>query len=686
MYSILSTTSPLTELAGVGPVLASRLKRLGLATVEDLLTYFPTRYEDFSKLAPIAKLPVGERVTIAGRVQVVSTRRARRRRLTITEALVSDSTGTVKAVWFNQPYLAKSLLPGNTVLLAGKLVSSSYGLQLEQPTWEKEERGSIHTSRLVPLYPLTAQLSHRQLRSLVARVLPLAHALPDWLPPPVREQAKLMALPEAITALHFPKNVTELTAARRRVTFNELYLMHLAARRARQALGRTAPRIPFAPPTREFVAQLPWPLTPDQRVAAWQVLQDMGRRQPMLRLLQGDVGSGKTIVAGLAAFNAAAAGWQMALLAPTEILAHQHFTTLERLFRDWPVRVGLLTRGYHRLAGEKTASAATVRARAARGQLDVLVGTHALLQSPVSFHRLGLVVVDEQHRFGVHARQALAGAAGGVVPHFLSLSATPIPRSLALTLFGDLELSVLKTLPPGRQPITTTIVPPAGRPRAYELMRREIAKGNRVFIVCPLIDESDEGGVRAATAERERLQREVFPHTPVELLHGRMPSKDKTAVMHRFQSGEAPVLVSTTVVEVGVDVPAATIMAVEGAERFGLAQLHQLRGRVGRSERPSTCLLLTETEAGARHPRLAAAARFSSGFALAEFDLKHRGPGDLLGDVQSGWLKLRFAELADLALMDLVRQAGSRTLALDPTLRMFPQLLDKLRELTVHPE
>ena len=684
---MLSLDDSIRHIPGVGNVTAERLQRLGLAKVADLLNHFPTRYEDFSKLLPIAELRVGEQVTVRGTIQLVSSRRARHRRLTITEALVSDGTGTVKAVWFNQPYLSKSLSAGNTVLLAGKLTSSSYGLQLEHPTWEPESKSGLHTGRLVPQYPLTANLTQHQLRALVARALPCAHAITDWLPAEVLSETKIMPLVEAITTLHFPSSLTQLRAARQRVTFNELYLMHLAAKLARRALGQSpAPAIPFALQTKGFVAKLPWQLTRDQKVAAWQIIQDLGRTQPMFRLLQGDVGSGKTVVAGIAALNASAAGFQTALLAPTEILAHQHFTTLTKFFANGKTRLALLTRGHHELTTASRATAAALRHKISQGAVDIVVGTHTLLQSSVTWQRLGLVVIDEQHRFGVEQRQMLTNGAGGTTPHLLSLSATPIPRSLALTLFGDLDLSILASLPVGRQPITTTIVAPDDRNHVYNLIRIEIAQGNRAFIICPLIDEGDAGDVQAVTTERERLAKEIFTDIPVGLLHGKMSSRDKVKAMNDFKQGATPILVSTSVVEVGVDVPEATVMAIENAERFGLAQLHQLRGRVGRSHRPSTCFLMLDDIKTQAQPRLQAFTRYNSGFALAEYDLKTRGPGDLLGQAQSGFLKLRFAELADAKLLELVRRSVQNTLAHDPELTQAPALRAKVNELSIHPE
>ncbi len=683
---MLQLEDAVTALPGVGTAIQKRLQRLGVNCIRDLLYHFPSRYEDFSRLLPIRELKTGERVTIHGKVQLVNSRRAFRRRLNITEALISDGSGSVKAVWFNQPYLAKQLAPGTEVLLAGQLAHSKYGLQLEHPTLELAERGGIHTGRLVPIYPTVADLPQRTLRTVIARILPLAQNLADWLPKEVLRGAYLTGLAESVRQLHAPETGSALAGARRRVAFEELFLIHLASRLARLPLTqRTAAAIPFDERTKELVASLPWQLTQGQRLSAWQIIQDMGKAVPMLRLLEGDVGSGKTVVAGLACFNACLAGYQAAIMAPTEILAQQHYATLTKLFRNWPIRLGLVTRGKYSASDADEASPAVVKRRVANGDIGLTIGTHALLESSISFGRLGLIVVDEQHRFGVEQRKLLTEQSG-LTPHLLSLSATPIPRSLALTIFGDLELSVLKDLPAGRRTIDTRIVPPDKRNEAYELIRREVSAGNRAFIVCPLIDESDALGVRAATEEHERLSREVFPDLKLGLLHGKLTSKDKAEALEKFRRGETPVLVCTSVIEVGVDVPEAAVMAIEGADRFGVAQLHQFRGRVGRSERQSYCLLVSDSTSPRALERLKALTKFSNGFELAEFDLSQRGPGDLLGAAQSGFFKLRFANLADAKLLNEVRRAADALLEQDQSLAHWPAVKRKLQGILAHGE
>ncbi len=692
---MLSLTSPVTALPGIGPVLAARLKRLGLETVEDLLNHVPSRYEDFSKTVPIAQLKVGEQVTVRAKLQLIKSRRSFRRHLTVTEALLADDTGTVKAVWFNQPYLAQNLKEGQEFLLAGRLSSSAYGLQLDHPAVEPVERlptgqagGGVHPGRLVPIYPLTGNLTQARARGTIARLLPLCAQITDWLPPGVKKVAGLPTLAAAIHSLHAPVSRPELIQARRRLAFDELFMLSLKVRLLRLAAPQaTAPALPVWSGLKTFVSSLPWPLTPDQRAAAWEIIQDLSAPSPMFRLLQGDVGSGKTIVAGLAALSAAAAGWQVAFLAPTEILAQQHAATLTTLFKNLPhITLGLRTASEQRVANQGVSSVATSLQRQVKlGQVDIVVGTHALLQRSMQFKQLGLVVVDEQHRFGVEQRGSL-GHGQTLTPHFLSLSATPIPRSLALTLYGDLKLSTIRQLPAGRKPITTSLVPESGRAAAYQLMRQEVNLGHRVFIVCPTIEESDSLGVRAVTLEHERLSREVFPDLKLGLLHGKLPARAKASVMASFAQGATPILVSTSVIEVGVDVPKATVMAIESAERFGLAQLHQFRGRVGRASYPSFCLLLTESSDPRALKRLEALVNTQSGFDLAEFDLKQRGPGDLLGELQSGWQTFRFASLADHNLLNLVRQGVDTVTAQDQSLGRWPALKAKVTKLTFHPE
>ncbi len=682
-------TAPITELYSVGPTVARQLKKLGIVRAADVLFHLPSRYEDFSNVKSIAALAVGESVTVRGTVDQIENRRSFRRHLSITEALVSDKTGTIKAVWFNQPYLATTLKPADAVVLSGTLSADEYGFGFKNPSYEKltssRDRFPLHTGRLVPVYPTTAGLSARHFRLLVKQVLPLASRLPDWLPEETRERKKIPTLSDALTNVHFPPDQTTLTAARERLAFDELFLVQLYTLTNRRALAsHSAPVIPISPALyRQFTASLPFKLTKAQERVAKEITVDLGSARPMARLVEGDVGSGKTVVATLAMLACARAGYQTLLLAPTEILASQHFTTISRLLEPFNVPVALLTRSEQCLSNRaEKQTRAGMQKLIAEGRVSVIVGTHALLAEHVQFARVGLTIVDEQHRFGVAQRRSLATKTGATTPHFLSMTATPIPRTLALTLAGDLDLSQIDELPVGRKAITTTIVEPGKRKETYERVRREVARGRQVFVLCPLIDPSDRLGVKSVTTEHEKLDREVFPDLPVGLLHGRLSPAARERVMRDFFENRTSILVTTTVVEVGIDVPNATIMMVEAAERFGLAQLHQLRGRVGRGASQSYCFLFTETTGPNTIERLQALVASQNGFALAEKDLELRGPGEILGTKQTGFPEFKVARLTDLPLVRRARSAADALLEKDSTLEKWPLLARRLASFT----
>ncbi|MFH1866868.1 MAG: ATP-dependent DNA helicase RecG [Patescibacteria group bacterium] len=691
---MLNLNSLLNQVQGIGPATLRKLAILELKTCSDLLWHLPSRYDDFSKVVPIKDIRLGEKVTIRAKLQLTKSRRSWKRHLFITEALVSDGTGSLKCVWFNQPYLAQTLVAGQELFLSGVLQQSAYGLQLEHPTFELVTDYQLHTGRIVPHYPLTAGLTPRLLRQIISKLLPLTRDVTDWLPLMMQKKFSLPNLGQALTWVHFPPSRSRLMDARKRLAFDELFLLRLSAIFSKlKYQKKTAPLIAFSTATKKFVEQLPWVLTSDQRRVAWQIIKDLGTKQPMNRLLQGDVGSGKTVVAGIAALNASLAGWQVVLLAPTEILAEQHFATLTKMFKKWPINLALLTRSRHALysfsaknRSKRLVNPLKITKGLANNKINFLIGTHAILAKDIKFSKLGLLIIDEQHRFGVEQRQELTLTSPEITPHLLSLSATPIPRSLALTIYGDLDISLLKEMPQGRQPITTKIIPPSERQQAYQLIRKEISAHNKVFVICPLIEESDVLGVKSATEEKERLSKEVFPDLNLGLLHGKLSGKVKVEVMKNFKNGKTPILVSTSVVEVGVDVPEATVIVIEAAERFGLAQLHQLRGRVGRSERPSHCLLFTDCDSAKSNQRLEALVNYKSGFDLAEQDLSLRGPGDLMGVVQAGWPALKIASLADSALIEQVRQAADQILQNDPTLKQNPLLKQKIQGTNFHSE
>jgi ATP-dependent DNA helicase RecG len=679
-----SLSTPVAELPRVGPTTASRFRVLGIVSAQDLLLHYPFRHEDFRTLTPIGSAAIGSTVTVKGTLELVRSRRSPRRRLHLTEGLVRDATGALHVIWFNQPYLAKTLA-GRTgeFLLAGR-IESSYGVTLVNPVLEPAGPDPKHLGRIVPVYPATEGLSQRQIRTLLHGILPLANMLSEFIPKSVQSAHNLAGRSTAVRQIHFPDSPEHLTAATRRLKFEELFLVQLSALLARAGSAGRAPIIRFNQNVvKGFVANLPFALTDDQRRAAWEVLRDLEHDAPMARLLQGDVGSGKTVVAAIAAVNSTAAGFQTVLLSPTEVLAGQHGETLRKLTKAVPLRVGLLTASRRELDG-KTVPKTTLVAAVRKGEVDLLIGTHALLATEIHFARLGFAVIDEQHRFGVEQRRALsrlASRGGESTPHLLSLSATPIPRSLALTLYGDLELSTIRYRPANRPPVSTQVLKAQEIEAALAAVRAAVSRGEQAFVICPLVEESDALGVSAATGEFQRLSEGPLSELKLGLLHGRLSGPRKSKALTDFSKGNTSVLVATPVVEVGIDVPNATVMVIEGAERFGLAQLHQLRGRVGRGPKPSTCFLIGDTASETAAARLAAVAATNDGFALSERDLELRGPGQRYGLAQSGLPDFRMATLGDTAIATEAGRAAKEVLAKDPTLSSFPELRTVLSEI-----
>ncbi len=658
--------APVTELPGVGPTAEKRLASLDIRTVSDLLHHRPHRYIDHSSVVPIAEAEPGREVTVIGDVVEIRARPSRSGRVRVVEAAIADKTGQILAVWFNQVYLAKTLRGRHNVAFAGRVESGAYDRQLTSPEYELDVHRMVHAGRLVPVYPLTRGISQRQLRRWMALAVDdFAAAVPETLSD---EQRRLHGLPDIATAirnLHFPVDAEASAAAARRLAFEELLVYQLAILRRRQSWRENQPGRPVQihrDALAAFGGQLPFKLTDGQRVAVAEVLNDVRRDRPMSRLLQGDVGSGKTVVAAGALHAIVGDGWQGAIMAPTEVLAEQHAATLRELLSPLGVRVELVTGSVP--AGEKRRLWRDVE----RGGVQVVVGTQAIIQRSARFARLNLAVVDEQHRFGVQQRGEIR--AKGYNPHLLAMSATPIPRTLALTVYGDLDISVLRELPRGRQPIKTSFVPGHRRGDAYAFIRKEVTAGRQAFIVFPIIEESESLNARAATAEHKRLTRGAFADLAddVGLLHGRMGAAAKERVMRSFRDGQFKILVSTSVIEVGIDVPNATVMLIEGAERFGLAQLHQLRGRVGRGDHPSYCLLMSETTDATENARLRTLQTVHDGFTLAERDLELRGPGDVIGTRQSGALGFRFATVTDLATIQSARADAEALVRSDPGL------------------
>lgn len=685
----ISLATPVSDLPRIGKVLTKRLHKLGLTRVLDLLFYFPFRYEDFSVITPIVKIQPKMETTICGTIDLIANKRAFRRRMYITECLITDATGSAKAVWFNQPFITKLLKQGDHVYLSGKIEQTKYGLQLSNPSYEKVKKEQTHTARIVPIYSLTENLTEKQIRYLIKLVLPLSKSVPEWLPTQLMKQYKLIQLSTALHEVHFPTNKSLLAQARRRLKFDELFLVQLKTQLIRHQLStEQAPKIHFNEGlTKQFVNALPFTLTPSQKRAAWEILRSLSNSHPMNRLLEGDVGAGKTVVAALIALNVATNGYQTAVMAPTEILAHQHYKTLHNIFKQSKVQTALITSSAKQYGARKTTQKKLLE-HIKKGTAQVVIGTHALIQDRVLFNKLGLVIIDEQHRFGVDQRKTLKSKTDNYSPHLLSMTATPIPRSLALTLYGDLDLSVINELPKGRKKVLTRIVPPEKREDAYNFIRTEAQKGRQVFVICPLIEESDKLGVRAATAEYNILKNEVFPDLSVGLVHGKLKPPEKEAAMKAFAQNKTSILVATAVVEVGVDIPNASVMMIEGAERFGLAQLHQFRGRVGRAEHQSYCLVFTESDSDKTLERLKALVTAKDGFELAEKDLEFRGPGEIYGLRQSGFPELKIAKLNDTELIKQTREAAEQLFVESGTLDTYPLVQKRLKRFaaTVHLE
>ncbi|MBI4185950.1 MAG: ATP-dependent DNA helicase RecG [Chloroflexi bacterium] len=677
-----SIDSPITVVRGISSSLAARFNKLGVSTVRDLLYFFPNRHLDYSQKKYISQLREGEEQTITANVWQAKEVMLGGRRS--TEAIVGDETGNVRVVWFNNPYLARQIQTNTRIVISGRVSLFNGRPVFESPEWELlEDKELVHTGRLVPLYPLTQGLRHRQVRKLMREfVEQWSWQVEDFLPAEVRSHCQLMELSQAISQSHYPEDEAAKDRARVRLAFDELFLLQLGVLGRKRNWQESQPGTPFdvdAPLLESFISSLPFELTAAQRKVIGEVLADLQKSRPMSRLLQGEVGSGKTVVATVALLMAAASGYQGALMAPTEILAEQHFATISQLLSrmchqevaDSHLRSysGLLARpvSVALLIGDvPQATKQELCQRISRGDVDIVIGTHAVIQEGVQFNCLGLAVVDEQHRFGVAQRLALRQK--GFNPHVLVMTATPIPRTLALTLYGDLDLSVIDELPPGRQAVKTRWLGPEQRASAYNFVRRQAAGGHQAFIICPLVEESEAIEAKAATAEYRRLSEEVFPDLRLGLLHGRMPGVEKDGVMRRFHAGELDILVSTPVVEVGIDVPNATVMLVESADRFGLSQLHQFRGRVGRGQAQSYCILLAQNPSDVGRERLSLIEKLQDGFALAEEDLRLRGPGEFFGTRQSGLPDLRMARLSDVALLEMARGEAERLFQADPSL------------------
>ena len=674
-----SLDTSITTIKGISTGFAVKFGKLGVRTIRDFLYFFPSRHLDYSRMKNVSQLSEGQEETIVANVWEAKITMPGGRRS--TEVIVGDETGNVRAMWFNNPWLAKTLTPNMKIVLSGKVRLFNGRFVFESPEWEPMEEGDlIHTGRLVPVYPLTEGLHQRQTRKMIKGIVDLwVNQIPDFLPSEIKERCQLIALPQAISQAHYPDNTDLKDKARVRLAFDELFLLQLGVLSKKRDWQESQPGTPVNIDQKildNFLRSLPFKLTLAQQKVLQEILDDMQKPVAMSRLLQGEVGSGKTVVATAALLMAVADGYQTALMAPTEILAEQHFATIHKLLsgtghlqeeRDHlytysgilpkPITIALLIGA----TGAKTKR--EIHQLIIESKIDIVIGTHAIIQKEVEFKKLGFVVVDEQHRFGVAQRSTLRQKSTN--PHVLAMTATPIPRTLALTIYGDLDLSVIDELPPGRQLIKTKWLRPDQRESAYNFVRKQVAEGHQAFIICPLIEESETIQARAAVAEYEYLSKEVFPNLRMGLLHGRMAARDKEKTMQQFHDKELDILVSTPVIEVGIDVPNATVMMVESADRFGLSQLHQFRGRVGRGPAQSYCILLSQHPSEIGQERLSVIETVHNGFRLAEEDLRLRGPGEFFGTRQSGLPDLRMAKLSDVAILELARREAERLFTLD---------------------
>ncbi len=671
----LAATSPVQYVPRIGPSFAKKLEHLGILTVRDLLYHTPFRYNDFSHTTSIARLHPGMMVSVNGEVKQIKnifTKTGRK----IQEAVVTDDTGSITVIWFNQLFLPKIIHAGDQIALSGSVGFFGNKLAIESPEYELivADKIHLHTGRVVPIYSETAGISSKWLRSRIYFLLTeYPNLIHEYLPDNIRNIYKLPKLEDAIQTVHFPKTVQEGEASEKRLTFDELVLMQCTSFEQKRIWEETKRASAFTIPEsiqNTFIQALPFALTNDQHRAIQDVTNDLKKTIPMNRLLEGDVGSGKTVVAGAAMFTTAKNGYQSILMAPTQILAEQHYQTISSLLTPLGLTVELILGG-------------TKQDLTKQNKTDIMIGTHALLQNTVLFSHVGLIVIDEQQRFGVYQRALLRSKApSDLTPHLLTMTATPIPRTLALTMYGNLSLSILKEMPIGRLPIKTWVVPKEKRDAAYEWIRKEITAQNaQAFIVCPFIEESESmTSVKAATKEFEHLKKQVYQDLTLELLHGRMKQAEKTKLLNDFRSGKTNILVSTPVVEVGIDIPNATVMMIEGAERFGLSQLHQLRGRVGRGDKQSYCLLFTESMESTTIDRLKILETVHNGPELAEHDMRIRGQGDLFGNRQHGIPEMVFSALGDDRIIQNSKEVAQKLITSDPTFISFPHLRERLNE------
>jgi len=715
--------TPIQYLKGVGPKMAARLGRLGIQNVNDLIFYFPRDWDDLSDLSPISQLRIGNKYNIKATITKLSNSQSPRKRMNITTAVIKDDGGELRVVWFNQPFLVRNLKVGETWIFSGKV---EWDFQSKSKTMVSPAREK--NPEILSIYPETDGVTSKYLRRLIKTAYSEKLFFEEFLDSTLLKEEKLMELDKALFAIHFPLNAAELRLAKNRLAFNELFLISVRMIAIKKTLSASrAPKMTEKlQDIVKFTNFLPYKLTNAQRKSSWEIIKDLAKNVPMNRLLEGDVGSGKTVVAAMAALNVIKNHYQVVWMAPTEILAHQHYENVSELFKQFNIKIALLTSNTkisnfsnklsfadHCLPIESSKKRSTKNATNDDKQktnnniqfADLIIGTHALIQDDIKFENLGLVIIDEQHRFGVKQRAKLRSVNNkpsaiqnsDLVPHFLSMTATPIPRTLALSLYGDLDISAIDEMPASRQKVITRLVDPTSRQKAYQFVKTQIENGRQVFVVCPLIEESSKSGVqnsrpkqtsklqdtlfneerKSVKKEYERLSKEIFPEFKISALHGKMKSAEKEKIMRDFIDKKIDILVSTSVIEVGIDVPNASVMIIEDADRFGLAQLHQFRGRVGRGVSQSYCLLFTSMLSPETNRRLSALVECSDGFKLAEKDLEIRGPGELSGAVQHGLPDLKMASLTDIILISRVRDAA---LKVTSEIEKYPALIQKLKE------
>jgi ATP-dependent DNA helicase RecG len=707
---MLSLQLPIQSIPRVSPKYLKPLNKIGLKTVEDLLRHFPFRYDDYSQIVPIDEQYLGQVVTIQGQVIKSKINRIFKRRMTIVEiTIMNDNEMPLKAVWFNQPYILENMKVGSGVRLSGKLTLNKNRLSMSNPAWERMERETTNTGRLVPVYPETAGLTSKWIRWQIQLILKNNFDFTDPLPEEILEKLKLPDFKKAIQYIHFPENKNQYLLAQKRFAFEEMFLLQLKSLQVRASWEKEkSVPVPFEEKLiQKFVSSLPFQLTDAQRKASFQILKDLEKDRPMNRLLNGDVGSGKTIVAAIASLQAVKAGLQVAIMAPTEVLARQHYLKFSKLLSSYKITTALLTNAYQEIShgtclpdrqawnmehgtalNSKKKNKDNLLSKIKSGEINLIIGTHALIQKSVKFNNLALIIVDEQHRFGVSQRAYLQqqiedinDGISGKIPHLLTMTATPIPRTLALAFFGNLDLSVLDEMPKNRKKIITQIIPPTGREKIYEFIRSEIKNGRQCFVILPLVEESKVlTEVKAAVAEYKILSEKVFPNLNIGLIHGKLKSEEKEKAMQDFADCKTKILVATAVVEVGIDIPNASVMIIEDADRFGLSQLHQFRGRIGRGDAQSYCFLFSTSSGETATARLKALAESENGFEIAEKDLKLRGPGEFLGTRQSGLPDIAMENLANVKLIQISREEAQNILKADWQLKKHPLLASALQK------